>query len=81
MYTDAPIIGSGWWLYGMFFTAVGGLQTLACYPTLVYKSTDGKGLMTARLHSIRRTRDGTSTTEQSTHMKPLKIPQWCLQGT
>eukprot|EP00966_Prymnesium_polylepis_P157612 3642602-Prymnesium_polylepis.2 len=30
--TDAPTIGSGWWLYGMGFTAVGGLRTLAYDP-------------------------------------------------
>ena len=29
---------------GCFFTAVGGLQTLACDPIRVYSNTTGKGL-------------------------------------
>eukprot|EP00966_Prymnesium_polylepis_P242612 5610424-Prymnesium_polylepis.1 len=41
---DAPTIGLGWRLYGMVFTAVGGLQTHAYDPCLLLETTAGKEL-------------------------------------
>eukprot|EP00966_Prymnesium_polylepis_P175837 4069902-Prymnesium_polylepis.1 len=40
-------------LHGMFFTAVGGVRTLACAPNQVYLSTAGKGLTSSHNYELR----------------------------